>query len=374
MPSDVELTAKYEQIAHAIADSRPPAGELAERVSLKLPSIRALMQQYRVSQATIERSLSLLVTRGVVERVPEKGFFFRSEPAGGRAGDSSRIKSVDLCFFYEKKMLSRNILYSSMMARMMAAADEYGFRLHMSAYNESGSIEGFRQELKERSPDAMILMSVTRVDFELILNSMNIPTLLLLPNAVQRSSNRVVIDDLGAMEQIVDHLYSLGHRRIAMLHGQGFHNYYHRAQALRIEGFYAAMKRREQFVAANYVDYGGFTADEGYDAAIALLKDPSSRPTAIICNDYNFLGVYQAAEKCGLRVPEDLSVVGFDNIMPAASASPSLTTVDIHSDKIVDVTIQAIRDLMQNRSLRGQVFTIPTELVLRESTATAPGR
>src|SRR5690606_34224915 len=132
----------------------------------KLPSLRSLMEQYRASQATIDRSLGLLIDRGLLEHIPEKGMFVPGErPAGTEGGDAH----VELCFFYEKASLSQNVFYSQTVSRMLTAANDLNIRMHVSAYDEMGSLDQFRQMVERTRPDAMVLMSVTRVNFELLL-------------------------------------------------------------------------------------------------------------------------------------------------------------------------------------------------------------
>lgn len=348
---------KYELVASQLEASlqQAPSGQ-------KLPSIRALMQSYDASQATIDRSLSLLIDRGLLKRVPDKGVFVADDPAA-----ASRPANVELCFFLEEDALSQNILYSQMMSRMLTVAREHAMHLQVSAYDELGGLDEFRRRAERNRPDAMVLMCVSRVNFELVLRSMNIPTLLLFPTAMQRCSNCVLIDDNSGINQAVDHLRELGHRKIGYLHGQGFHGVYHRAQVVRLDAFYTAMRRHRVAIPSSYVEYGGFTPGEGYSAAKNLLR-LTDRPTAIICNDYNFMGVYQAAGELGLRIPEDLSVVGHDNVTPSEASAPPLTTVDIMWPDIVARVVQAVDDLMNDPAQDGRVIKTPVELMVREST------
>ncbi|MCC6682942.1 MAG: substrate-binding domain-containing protein [Phycisphaeraceae bacterium] len=356
-----ERSPKYERIASMIESTLVSTSK-----GSKLPPIRSLMQRYNASQATIDRSLAVLIERGLLERIPDRGVFVADSVA-----NADRIAIVELCFFYEKSVLTQNHLYSQMMSRMMTVADSRKIRLHVSAYDEMGCVDAFRKLIERSNPDAMVLMSVTRVNFELLLRSMNIPALLLLPNATNGDSNEIAIDDAAAVSAVVDYLSELGHKRIALLHGQGFHGFYHRAQAARIDQFYKSMRSHAFTVPSHFVEYGGFTPDEGYAAANKLLE-ASQRPTAIFCNDYNFLGVYKAATEHGLRIPHDLSVVGLDNMMPSQMAVPPLTTVDIHWKQIVDSTVSAIEELLKNHEIKNLKSLISTELVVRESTAAAP--
>jgi DNA-binding LacI/PurR family transcriptional regulator len=119
------------------------------------------------------------------------------------------------------------------------------------------------------------------------------------------------------------HLTGLGHRRIAMICGPD-HVLFCRA---RLAGYRSAMEAAGLPSDAGLVVHAALSREDGYQAARTLLaRDP--RPTAIFAsNDLQALGVYQAAREAGLRIPDDLSVVGFDDLPIAAWADPPLTTV-----------------------------------------------
>ncbi len=90
-------------------------------------------------------------------------------------------------------------------------------------------------------------------------------------------------------------------------------------------GFYESMRKYGLPVTASQVKYGGFTAEEGYAAARELLAlPPELRPTAIFGNDHNVAGIYRAVQEAGLRIPEDISVMGFDNIPSQIALNLSL--------------------------------------------------
>lgn len=95
------------------------------------------------------------------------------------------------------------------------------------------------------------------------------------------------------------------------------------------------------------------------------LSDP---PTAIFAaNDQSAIGALRAAQEAGLRVPDDLSVVGFDNIPEAAHINPGLTTVDQFIDKMGYVATEMLVSLIQGNSLDSNLYKIPTRLIIRDS-------
>ena len=134
---------------------------------------------------------------------------------------------------------------------------------------------------------------------------------------------RVGIDNLGGAHDMANHLVSLGHENLAIVRGpEEF-----AASELRLEGFELALREHGLDLPATNVRQGDFDAESGYRCARELLRI-KNRPTAIFAsNDEMAAGVLAAAGESGIRVPEQLSVAGFDDAPIAKSIWPRLTTV-----------------------------------------------
>lgn len=165
------------------------------------------------------------------------------------------------------------------------------------------------------------------------------------------------------------HLVQLGHRRIGMIAGPD------RILCCRarLDGFRAAIDGAGLAVDADLIVRAGLTQDEGRAAARALLTRPR-RPTAIFAsNDLQAFGVYQAARELGLRIPEDLSVVGFDDLPLAALVDPPLTTVH---QPLTEMAVAATElALALGRGGKGPPagLELATTLTVRQSTAPPAG-
>jgi DNA-binding LacI/PurR family transcriptional regulator len=163
-----------------------------------------------------------------------------------------------------------------------------------------------------------------------------------------------------------EHLIGLGHRRIGMISGP--------ASLLcsqdRLDGYRAALERAGIPVDPRFVRSGDFHYGSALLAAGALLRLPD-RPTAIFAgSDEQALGVYEAARRRHLRVPEDLSVVGFDDVSPAQWASPPLTTVRQPLAEMAAMATRTILSRMTDESYPvNHRLEVSTELVVRDSTA-----
>ncbi|TQS23384.1 LacI family DNA-binding transcriptional regulator [Microbispora sp. KK1-11] len=164
-----------------------------------------------------------------------------------------------------------------------------------------------------------------------------------------------------------EHLLALGHRRVAYLGGPATAA----CNQARLHGYRAAMEAGEAPVLPGYVRTGHFHYHDGMAGGAALLDLPEA-PTAIFagCDDIA-LGVLEAARARGLRVPEDLSIVGFDDTQIARMASPPLTTVRQPLREMGAVAVRTALRLAAGEQVESHHVELATELVVRGSTAPA---
>ncbi len=165
------------------------------------------------------------------------------------------------------------------------------------------------------------------------------------------------------------HLIDLGHQRIAMICGLD-HFLCFRA---RQDGYRAAMDAAGLPVRPGSIVHAQPTREDGYRAAVALLAH-AERPTAIFAaNDCQALGVYQAAREVNLRIPDDLSVVGFDDLPVAAWVDPALTTVHQPLMDMARVATELALALGRGENVPRTGVEIATALTVRASTASPKG-
>lgn len=165
------------------------------------------------------------------------------------------------------------------------------------------------------------------------------------------------------------HLLGLGHRHIAVIGGpEGI-----MCSRARMDGFRAAMDAARVDVAPELLSHGPFDVDEGVRRGRELLGR-GDRPTAIITgNDLQALGVYQAAREARLHIPEDVSIVGFDDLPIARWVSPPLTTIRQPLFEMAETAAELVIALSEGSPPAKARQELATELILRESTGAPPG-
>jgi LacI family repressor for deo operon, udp, cdd, tsx, nupC, and nupG len=176
-------------------------------------------------------------------------------------------------------------------------------------------------------------------------------------------------DNVAAAREATDYLLKLGHKKIAFIYGQ--------EKSLltqdRERGYRSSMGEAGISIEEGWVREGKLTIQGAIEATRSLLEHPR-RPTAIFCaNDEMAMGCLHQIRLAGLKVPEDISVVGFDDIRYAAISSPPLTTIHQPAEEIGErVMRRLLREIEEGRSRNAEHEIVPHKLIIRESTAPPP--
>ena len=207
---------------------------------------------------------------------------------------------------------------------------------------------------------------------EVLRSAMAPPVVMLGEQPGMGSVDRVAIDNRGAAREAVEHLLAFGRTRIAAV-GLQPHLSNETAEQ-RLGGYRAALEA------------AGLATDPGLEvpverlhhsdgmAAMAQLLDLATPPDAVFCfTDQLALGAIRTCADRGVRVPEEVAIVGFDDIEPARYAVPALTTVAPDKHRLVELTLATLQERMAEPSLAGRDLVVPHRLVVRES-APAPTR
>jgi LacI family transcriptional regulator len=175
--------------------------------------------------------------------------------------------------------------------------------------------------------------------------------------------SNIQIDYLTGISQAVDHLIGLGHWEIAVISGPRANRTAVALQKAIVEELEKRRLRPFPILESN------FKVDGGASAVRVIMGQPSI-PTAIFCgNDLIAMGAMSALEEAGVKVPEDVSVVGFDDIFFARLARPPLTTVGVPREQLGELAFKALSKMSRSKRRIGVDYRVETELVVRKSTA-----
>jgi LacI family transcriptional regulator len=240
-----------------------------------------------------------------------------------------------------------------------------GFELVVySAGGRTGDVVGWERRYLSRLSgtlvDGAVLVTPTVVDVHY-----GAPVVAVDPHTGSSGFPTVDADSLRGSFLATDHLLSLGHRRIAMLAGRPDLE----SAKQREQGYREALAAAGVPFDETLVRIGGYDADRSALVAHELLTGPQ-RPTAVFAaNDVSAIAAIEVASDLGLRIPEDLSVVGFDNIPESALCNPPLTTVNQPIRTMGDRAVEMLIRLIRGEPVENTHLTLATELVVRGSTA-----
>lgn len=289
----------------------------------------------------------------------------RSEPAG-RA--SSSAPTIELIFYGPLTGYSLEILPGV----LETAADD-GVAVAVSLRKrESGSTKAQRSSSWARDlavagrRAVIVVVGDLTVGHITALSQARLPLVVVDPIHLPRTNvTSVGSTNFAGGLAATQHLLGLGHRRIAYLGGPTSAA----CNQARMHGYRAAMEAHRVHVPDSYVRSGDFRFLDGIEGGTELLALPDP-PTAVFAGcDETAAGLIEAARAGGLRIPEDLSIVGYDDTHVAQLTSPSLTTVRQPLQQMGRVALRTALRLANGERLESHHVELATELVVRQSTA-----
>jgi LacI family transcriptional regulator len=196
------------------------------------------------------------------------------------------------------------------------------------------------------------------------LRERNFPYVLIDQADKTEKSNVVDATNWQGAYEATRYLHELGHERIAIITGL----LEIRSAVDRLAGYKAALTECTIPVRDELIIEGDFRQQTGYETTKSLLQSVDSPPTAIFAsNDLSAFGAMDAARECGLRIPDDISIIGFDDIPQASLVYPKLTTVRQPLEQMGQVAVRMLLERIEDRSRPPQRVTLATQLVVRDS-------
>ena len=326
-------------------------------------TISKIAQAAGVSVPTVSKVLNGRAAVAPATRAKVEALIDAHQYRRRRASSSTSTKMIDLVF---------HELESPWAVEIIRGVERVARQEHLTVVlSECGADHTPRQEWLDgvlaRKPDGVILVfSDLDPSQRRQLEARNIPCVVIDATGEPTSEFPAVgSQNWNGGFAATRHLLELGHQRIAVIGGP-LRVWCSRA---RIDGYRAVLENAEIEIDPTLIRHGDFHVESGYEQGLQLLQLPN-RPTAIFAgSDLQALGLYRAARELGLRIPEDLSVVGYDDLPVARWIGPPLTTI---RQPLIDMADQATRlvlNLARGQHPPSTRIDLATSLVLRASTA-----
>jgi LacI family transcriptional regulator len=208
--------------------------------------------------------------------------------------------------------------------------------------------------------DGAVLVTPTIVDA-----ASEVPVVAVDPHRGRTGTPTVDSDNLNGARIATQHLLDLGHRRIGFVAGRSDLE----SSRLREKGYRKALGSAGIAIDPELMEVGGYEQELSETAAHALLTLPQPPSAIFAANDLSAIGVLAVARSLGLKIPADLSVVGFDNVPESVLADPPLTTVNQPIQEMGQRAVELLLSLLARQTIATEHLTLPTSLVVRQSTA-----
>ncbi|MCX6142507.1 MAG: LacI family DNA-binding transcriptional regulator [Ignavibacteriales bacterium] len=330
-------------------------------------TIHEVARRAGVSVATVSRVFnnSDLVTKQTGEKIRSVARRLNYIPnASARSLSMKRTETIGMLlpdmhgeFFSEIIRGADAIAHKEQYHLLVSASHSNKEELETAIKMMSGRVDGF------------ILMS-PHLDSETLVGRYlkSVPTVILTSSEARGMHDSIRIDNVGAARQVMRHLISLGHRRIAIVKGDPGNE----DAEERLAGYHAELRANSIDVTDELIVCGDFTERSGH-AAGRILLDLKYRPTAVFAsNDEMAIGVLRCFREEGIKVPQEIAVAGFDDIQISSLIHPSLTSVHVDISDLGSLAAERLIEVLADGTKRKTVKSIvlPSRLVVRNSTLT----
>jgi len=332
--------------------------------------IREIARRAKVSTATVSRTINRVPTvdpqlaKRVWKVVDELGYFPNTQ-ARALVSGRSRIFGLVVSEF-------TNPFFPEIVQTFENLAVENNYEILLtSTVHDPKRMELSVRRMIERRVDGVAILTFGMEDALLDhLRFRKVPLVFVDVGPNVPGIANIRIDYLHGIRQAVQHLAALRHTRIAFVSGPT----HLKSASARRAAFKTAMT--EITLSPELMVVGDHRMDGGMKALVELMDLPSP-PTAVLCsNDMTAIGVMREAYDHDIRIPEDLSVIGFDDIRMSQFMTPPLTTVQMSQTELARIAFEALLNEVDQESAshEGRSYDLTTSLVLRRSTALAPTR
>jgi DNA-binding LacI/PurR family transcriptional regulator len=328
--------------------------EISQKLGVSVTTVsRALTGQGRVSPQTRSK---------VLEMASELGYTIKPTNDKEKAHQS-------ICIVFNSRLqsLPADPFYGTVMVGVESECQKYGYKVFFQTITDPHDNSLWELHHSGQLDGVILVGADVYPEIARTAQTQGIPVLLVDNWEPDMSVDCVVTDNRGGIMRLVNYLVSQGHERIGFIGGP----LSHRSLQERYDGYRAALRENGITHSRDWSwlhNEPGPQVEQGQEGLRALL-DRGMPVTAVITdNDSTAVGVLKACEVAGIRVPDDLSLVGFDNVELSEHITPPLTTINIHQRQMGAMAARRLHELIEGRDADVPLrITLGTELIIRRS-------
>lgn len=337
----------------------------------KIPSERELSEKMDISRTTVRNAIQALTNRGLFERKIGQGTFVRKQLS---RQENPRMDHGTLGFVIckersQRKPLASEAFYFDVFTGVEEETVKAGRHLLFTYLDDNNSDElnafsGFMDKI-----DGLVIEEARSPELIDRLRERNLPVVLIGPTSINRAVDMVTMDLAGGVRTAVQALIDAGHRRIGMINGP----LHLESARIRYLAWQEAMKKAGLDADDDFADDSeGWTPESGFQATQRLIARCPDLTALVCANDLLAIGSLSALNRAGIKVPDQISVIGFDDTELARHATPPLSSMRIHSRSMAKAAVRRVVELIENEDLPPVEIYFPIDLVVRESIRRLP--
>ena len=323
----------------------------------------------RVSQTTVSFVLNDVMAANISEETRQRVLVAASElgyvpNAAAQALAGHRTQIIGLGFPQSHSHLSSHLFLLQVLDGLMEVVQQHGLRLLLDSFEGTGEKEAYLNLARAKRIDGLIIIDPNLDNPALSTLVEDGFPLVLLGRIPEVNVCSVDVDNRAAARAAVAHLLSQGHTSIGCITNSPLSDM---AAQERLQGYRDALEIANLSYDEKLVRYGKFTPESGYEAMARLLDDAARLTAVFVAADVVAFGAMRAIQDFGLQIPEDIALVGFDDVPLARFANPPLTTIRLPAIEQGRQAGKLLLDLIQNQAEPGRQVLLETELIVRTS-------
>lgn len=328
--------------------------DLAKKTGFSITTVSKALNNYKdVSEKTRAK---ILKAAAEMDYLPN---------AHAQSLSTKKSWAIGVMFSEANEVGMKHPFFNGIIESFRHATEEHGYDLIFASRNLRNRDMSYLEHFKHRAVDGIVVICSDRMD-EQVQELMQSDIPIVVVDMDSANCSVVYSDNTEGARLAVNYLHELGHRHIAHIAGDSSID----AGAARVKGYKLAMKELDLPIQPGYlVNAGFFSVEEGKQAMEKLLQLESPPTAVFVAGDQMAIGAIEAVHEHGLRVPEDISIIGYDDIEMIKYITPKLTTIRQDTDEIGEAAAELLIEQMTAKERRTERRVIPVRLIERASCA-----
>jgi DNA-binding LacI/PurR family transcriptional regulator len=335
---------------------RVTSKDVADMVGVSRTTVSLVLNDVQGIQISPETRQKVIDAANELGYVPD---------ATAQALVSRRTKAIGLVLTRSQHHIATDAFLPKIISGLLTTAKKHNVRILIDWVETEHQESAYFELARAQRIDGMIISTPRLNDNALrTLESVEFPTVMMGSIAGSKLPY-VDVDNVKASEKATSYLIGLGHREIACISNAPPE---YTAAPERVDGFKNAMTRMNIPVKEGLIRYADFDPESGYESMKSILQSGESFTAAFVASDNVAIGSKAAIREAGMHIPDDISLIGFDNIPWAQYSDPPLTTIRLPAEALAQSACTLLLELIQDgNQKKQQQIILDTELIIRKS-------